>query len=679
MRRALLATLASAVVVTLAACTSDAPTSPEDGLLGKRAPTSCLTGEQLALSDSIRVEIALLFDKKAQNPATQQINNIERKVCEGNFAAALDMAWGFLSFIDGQLAGASPGDAAAAGKLASDVFELASDPDATTDAFMIPGGAFLPTGGIVTFNPADASSGNPIVAGTQNGEAAIVIDNPNAFPPGTGLVTIALSRSSGDLVTTPGAYIPGFRAYEEGYEIVSSAQPSDTGGGVIVALCIVPPAPSNVVIGHLHESEVTLLVATVPDPDSLGYIDCSDVDPTTSGEEGPVLSLNADRPLLNFAQRLLRPVGKLLSPPPLEANMLLAAGRGLGGRTTSLSLNAPVDPTIPVGDSVQLTVATTATWSTDNTGVATVDGTGLVTGVGPGTANITAVFGSQSLTTLVTVEGEVTPQGPQIVFTSFRDGNNEVYAMNLDGSAQRNLSSSAAFDYGPSWSPDGSRIAFSSDVGGDFRIYTMDPDGTGRSGPLGVSRSFWPSWSPDGSAIAYWSAGQIHTMNADGTNDVTLPTVTTSGVGNAVLMDWSPDGTVIVTGMEDGVGGRSLVLINADGTGSATTLTSGFTDLSPAWSPDGTRIAFARSGAAQEIFLMNADGTNVTQLTTTGATNEDPNWSSDGSQIVLSSNRTGGRFIHVMNADGTGLTVLTAVGPDVDPEFQPQPQPPVIQ
>jgi hypothetical protein len=102
------------------------------------------------------------------------------------------MAFGFLSFTDGKISVSSPSEAAAAGELVSDVFELASAPNATTDPFMIPGGAFLPTGGIITFNPADASPGNPIVARTRNGEAAIVIDNPNAFPPGTGPVTIAV-------------------------------------------------------------------------------------------------------------------------------------------------------------------------------------------------------------------------------------------------------------------------------------------------------------------------------------------------------------------------------------------------------------------------------------------------------------------------------------------------------
>ncbi|MGI9037725.1 MAG: Ig-like domain-containing protein [Gemmatimonadota bacterium] len=408
MRRLLSATFVSLVLILPAACADDAPTGPTDPLFGKRppAPTQCLTAAQLALSSEIRSEIEALFDDKTEKTAIGKINNIERKLCELHYADALNMAFDFLVFTDSKIPGNFIGDAnLAAGDLTSDVFALAGDPNATDGPFVIPPGAFEPTGGIVTFNPADASPENPIVARTENGEAAIVVDNPNAFPPGTGSVTVVLARAPGDVVVQPGAYIPGFQAYEEGYEIISSAQPSATGGGVIVALCVVEPAPAEVVIGHLHETDVTLLVPTDPDPEARGYIDCSGAEATTRGE--PVITWNTEKPWLQFARRLLRPVGQLLAPSPLEATTRVAmveAGRGLGGRTTSLSSNAPVDPTIEVNESVQLTVGTAASWSSADPSVATVDGTGLVTGFGAGTASITADFGlEESLSILITV------------------------------------------------------------------------------------------------------------------------------------------------------------------------------------------------------------------------------------------------------------------------------------
>lgn len=83
-------------------------------------------------------------------------------------------------------------------------------------------------------------------------------------------------------------------------------------------------------------------------------------------------------------------------------------------------------------------------------------------------------------------------------------------------------------------------------------------------------------------------------------------------------------------------------------------------DGSPAWSPDGRRIAFysERDGNA-EIYVMNADGAGVTRLTNTPADEGYPAWSPDGRTISFDSDRTGNFEVFAMNADGSNVRPLT--------------------
>jgi TolB protein len=105
--------------------------------------------------------------------------------------------------------------------------------------------------------------------------------------------------------------------------------------------------------------------------------------------------------------------------------------------------------------------------------------------------------------------------------------------------------------------------------------------------------------------------------------------------------------------------GGAILSINPDGTG-RTQLTSGQSEHSPAWSPDGQKILFysGRSGN-REIYVMNADGSAQTNLTKHAAQDESPAWSPDEQKIAFSSNRDGNYEIYVMNADGSGQTRLT--------------------
>src|SRR5256886_3354360 len=70
------------------------------------------------------------------------------------------------------------------------------------------------------------------------------------------------------------------------------------------------------------------------------------------------------------------------------------------------------------------------------------------------------------------------PRGKKIAFRSDRDGKGEIYVMSVDGSRPTRLTSTAAEEYYPAWSPAGNRIAFVSERDGNFEIYVMKPDGS---------------------------------------------------------------------------------------------------------------------------------------------------------------------------------------------------------
>ena len=122
---------------------------------------------------------------------------------------------------------------------------------------------------------------------------------------------------------------------------------------------------------------------------------------------------------------------------------------------------------------------------------------------------------------------------------------------------------------------------------------------------------------------------------------------------------WSPNGSRLAfTSERDG--NREIYVMNADGTNQVRLTNIQAPDFRPAWSPDGTRIAFAstRDGNT-EIYVMNADGSNPVRLTSDVAYDADPAWSPDGNRIAFSSDREGTGGIWVMNANGSGLTRLT--------------------
>jgi Tol biopolymer transport system component len=139
---------------------------------------------------------------------------------------------------------------------------------------------------------------------------------------------------------------------------------------------------------------------------------------------------------------------------------------------------------------------------------------------------------------------------------------------------------------------------------------------------------------------------------------------------------WSPDGSKLafVSGLAAKDAG--IYVMDADGTDARRVTDGGAlvdgSDLGPAWAPDGSRIAFTREGREEgaeagnaDIYVVDADGTNLDRLTAAPVMEYEPSWSPDGSRIAFEGYdlASGGRppsavRLYVMNADGTGVAEL---------------------
>ena len=261
----------------------------------------------------------------------------------------------------------------------------------------------------------------------------------------------------------------------------------------------------------------------------------------------------------------------------------------------------------------------------------------------------------------------------RIVFTSFRDGNAEIYVMDARGRNQERLTNHRAYDGYPDWSPDGTKIAFVSNRdGARFQIYVMDIHG---KNPIrltdGHGSKFDPDWSPDGGKIAFsvsdWGKKHIAVMDADG-NREKLETV-------AMDPSWSPDGKQIAFAQRG-----EIYVIGVDGRGRKRVTHDLEHKLNPSFSPDGRRIAYdAEHKGFRRIFAVDADGRNRVRLTRNNEHHLGPAWSPDGQVMVYwvwdgmwPGNFRGGT-IHLIASDGRYIRQLSHdrnaldLHPDISP------------
>jgi Tol biopolymer transport system component len=294
------------------------------------------------------------------------------------------------------------------------------------------------------------------------------------------------------------------------------------------------------------------------------------------------------------------------------------------------------------------------------------------------------------------------PSGEQIAFIR----NGDIWLMNADGSDQKPLVSGMGNAKGRlSWSPDGKIVAFSRQGrvqinypeggGGQHSLYDLF---YGYTDSLPDRNNFWmgftsnlgaqaPDWSKSGKKICFTYDIMANVVDATGPDyvigiyntenkeisKITLPKEEKNYM--ALMPTISPDGSKVCFVLAEFVSSQmkqmGLVVVPVDGAMPSTEDLLGMAEMipdgtSPAWSPDGKKIAYMKSDG---VYYANADFTGEKLVThpeeglwVSGI----PCWSPNSDKLAFG---TSNGAIYTVNVDGTGMKMISGPGNDSNPAW----------
>jgi Tol biopolymer transport system component len=258
--------------------------------------------------------------------------------------------------------------------------------------------------------------------------------------------------------------------------------------------------------------------------------------------------------------------------------------------------------------------------------------------------------------------------------------------MSSRGKHVKRVTDTPAADDSPAYSPNGRSIAFVRRTGPEPGIYRVKPNGTHAERLTTDPSDATPAYSPSGRRIVFARGGpvpvkrgpgivgpDIWIMRANGTHAHPL----TEDPANDESPAFSPNGKRIAfSSTRDGDG--EIFVMKPDGTHEHSITDNSASDFDPNFAPGGGHIAFAsdRAGGDFEVFAMRADGSHQSRLTTNDGFDEDPCYSPNGKRIAFQTFRgQPGEDIFAMRANGTHERRITADSSSggIQPDWGPRP------
>lgn len=266
-----------------------------------------------------------------------------------------------------------------------------------------------------------------------------------------------------------------------------------------------------------------------------------------------------------------------------------------------------------------------------------------------------------------------------IIYSARKDGNQEIYSLDLKNNQQIRLTQNQFDDGYPRWRNDGKKIVFATNRNKKWQIYLMNKDGSSQAAlPLEIefTDAGYAEWSPNGEYLVFAASeklnakADIYIVRGDGKGLKKL----TNHQSEDVHPTWSPDGKQIAFA-SDRDGNREIYLINLDGSGLSRITNNRWYDDYPSWSPNGEQLVFASEKDSQspenlDLFTMKIDGTSWVKITFERTDERHPTWSPDGKMLAFVSNRDGNRDIFISDSNGSNLRkIISNLGDDEHPHW----------